>query len=146
MTGGQRAAMLGTVKKKATRDERGMSVSVMVLLWIGALLLVAGLIVDGGQQVTAARRAESVAAGAARAAADAGATGRLAGRPDPGTAMRAARAYLAGANGVRGTAGLRGGVVRVETESTSPTIFLSVIGIAQVRGTAAAEADLVRGE
>lgn len=122
-----------------------MSLSVLVMLWIGALIIVAGLVVDGGQQVTAARRAESAAAGAARAAADAGGTYRLAGRNDPGAGLAAARAYLAGSGEVTGTVTLSNGVVRVEARSSRPTIFLSILGIAEVRGTASAEADLVRG-
>lgn len=126
-----------------SRDERGASVSVLVLLWILAIILVAGLVVDGGQQVTAARRAESAAAGAARAAADAGGTYRLAGSNNPGAGLIAARNYLAGAQGVTGRAVLSGGIIRVETEASNPTIFLSVLGIGQVRATASAEADLV---
>lgn len=122
-----------------------MSLSVLVLLWIGAIIMVAGLVVDGGQQVTAARRAESAAGGAARAAADAGGTYRLAGRNDPGAAVAAARAFLAGTDGVVGRASIEAGVVRVETESSAPTIFLSVLGISQVRAEAAAEADLIEG-
>jgi hypothetical protein len=122
-----------------------MSLSVLVLLWVGAIIIVAGLVVDGGQQVTAARRAESAAGGAARAAADAGGTYRLAGSNDPGAAVTAARAYLAGADGVTGQVSINAGVVRVETESSNPTIFLSVLGIGQVRAAATAEADLVQG-
>ncbi|WP_432557544.1 pilus assembly protein TadG-related protein [Granulicoccus sp. GXG6511] len=122
-----------------------MSLSVLVMLWIGAIILVAGLVVDGGQQVTAARRAESAAAGAARAAADAGGTYRLAGRNDPGAGIAAAQAYLAASDRVTGAVTLTGGVVRVTTESSNPTIFLSVLGINEVRAEAAAEADLVRG-
>lgn len=125
-------------------SERGASLSVLVLLWVFAILIMAGLVVDGGQKVTAARRAESVAAGAARAAADAGATARLAGRTDPGASLLAARRYLDGSPGVTGRAYVAGGVVRVETESVGSTIFLSLLGIGEVRGVAAAEADLVR--
>lgn len=122
-----------------------MSLSVLVLLWIGAIIMIAGMVVDGGQQVTAARRAESAAGGAARAAADAGATYRLAGRSDPGAAVAAARTYLAAADGVSGQVNVTAGVVRVEAESSASTIFLSVLGIDRVRAHAAAEADLVQG-
>ncbi len=122
-----------------------MSVSVLILLWVGALILVAGLVVDGGQKVTAARRAESAAAGAARAAADAGGTYRLAGRNDPGAGMAAAQTYLAAFDGVTGHVTLSGGIVRVTTKSSNPTIFLSVIGVGEVHASASAEADLVRG-
>lgn len=122
-----------------------MSVSVLVLLWIGAIIILAGLVVDGGQKVTAARRAESAAASAARAAADAGGTYRLAGRNDPGTGVSAARAYLAGVEGVTGRVTVDSGIIRVETEARNPTIFLSILGIGEVRATASAEADLVQG-
>lgn len=127
------------------RNERGMALAVLILLWIGALIIVAGLVVDGAQQVTAARRAESVAAGAARAAADASGSYRLAGRNDPGAGLAAARAYLAADEEVTGTATLVEGIVRVDTQSSRPTIFLSVIGINEVRAKASAEADLIRG-
>lgn len=122
-----------------------MSLSVLVLLWIGAIIILAGLVVDGGQKVTASRRAESAAGGAARAAADAGGAYRLAGRNDPGAGVSAARTYLAGVDGVTGGVTINAGVVRVETAASNPTIFLSVLGIAEVRATAAAEADLIQG-
>ena len=121
-----------------------MSLSVLVLLCMGALILVAGLVVDGGQQVSAARRAESAAAGAARAAADAGGTYRLAGHNDPGAGLSAARAYLAGTD-VQATVSLADGVVRVQTRATNPTIFLSVLGLTEVSAMASAYADLVQG-
>lgn len=122
-----------------------MSLSVMVLLWMGAVILIAGLVVDGGQKVTAARRAEAAAAGAARAAADAGGAYRLAGMNDPGAGASAARAYLAGAVDVTGSVSISAGIIRVETSSSAPTIFLSILGIDQVSATAVAEADLVQG-
>ena len=67
-----------------TRDERGLTVSVFVLLVLAALVATAGLVVDGGQKVTAASRAEAAADGAARAAGNAAATQRLAGRDGAG--------------------------------------------------------------
>lgn len=123
-----------------------MSASVLVLFWILALLIVAGLVVDGGQQVTAARRAETVAAGAARAATDAGAPSRVAGRSDPGAALAAANRYLAASAPVSGTAELDAGSVRVRTSHRAPTIFLSLLGIREVRASATARAELVAGD
>jgi hypothetical protein len=125
------------------RDERGQSVSVFVLLVMGALVLVAGLVIDGGQQVAATSRAEAAAAGASRAAGNAAATQQLGGVEPAGAAVLAATAYLAGDPSVEGTVRLREGVVRVETRSSAATIFLSVIGLGTVTGTGSAEAVIV---
>lgn len=122
--------------------DRGVSLSVLVMSLVGGFLLAAGLVVDGGQQVTAARRAEAAASGAARAAADAGARARVAGRPDPGAAVRAGAAYLAATPDVRGEVALAGGRVRVTTSSSAPTVFLGLIGLDRVQASAHAEADL----
>ncbi|OYO22199.1 pilus assembly protein TadE [Enemella dayhoffiae] len=118
----------------------------MVLFWVLALLVLAGLVVDGGQQVTATRRAEAVAAGAARAATDAAAPARVAGRTDPGAALSAANRYLAASGPVSGTAELEGTAVRVRTSQRAPTIFLALLGIGEVRGSATARAELVRAD
>lgn len=128
---------------RATRDERGLVVSVFVLLVLAALVATAGLVVDGGQRVTAASRAEAAADGAARAAGNAAATQRLAGRTGAGAAVLAAKTYLAGQPGVSGTVTLAGGAVRVETSATAPTLFLSTIGIDEVTGTGSASASVV---
>ena len=126
-----------------TRDERGLTVSVFVLLVLAALIAVAGLVVDGGQKVTAASRAEAAADGAARAAANAAATQRLAGRDGAGAGVLAAKAYLAGEPGVRGSVSLSAGVVRVSTSADEPTIFLSAVGVDEVTGTGSATASIV---
>jgi hypothetical protein len=136
MTAGARGGRL-------TRDERGMTLSVFVLLILTALIATAGLVVDGGQKVTAASQAEAAADGAARAAGNAAATQRLAGRDGAGAAVLAAKAYLAGQPGVRGSVSLTAGVVRVQTSATAPTLFLSAIGIDDVTGTGSAVASVV---
>ncbi|WOP18124.1 pilus assembly protein [Raineyella sp. LH-20] len=127
------------------RDQRGHALSVMVLLVTVALGLMAGLVVDGGQQVTAMRRATAVAEHAARAAADAAAASALEGGPDPQAAGAAASAVLAAEPEVTGTVTIRPGRrIRVETRAERPTVFLSVIGIGSVHASASASADLVR--
>lgn len=108
-----------------------------------ALIMTAGLVIDGGQQVTAASRAESAAAGAARAAANAAATQELAGSSGAGDAVTAARAHLAGETGVTGTVSISAGVVSVRTHTSAPTLFLSAIGINEVSAAGSAEANLV---
>jgi hypothetical protein len=124
-------------------DERGQSISVFVLGIFAALVAVAGLVVDGGQKVTAASQAEAAADAAARAAGNAAATQRLAGRDGAGAAVLAAKAYLAGQPGVTGSVSLAGGVVRVETAASAPTIFLDVIGVDEVTGIGSATASVV---
>ncbi len=116
----------------------------MVLVVTTALLLMAGLVIDGGQQVTATRRATAVAEQAARAATDAAAAASLEGDLDPLTAAAAAREVLAADPRVEGTVTVLPGLrVRVETTYEASTMFLAVVGIGTVRGTAAATADLV---
>ena len=128
---------------RTRRDERGLTVSVFVLLILAALVATAGLVIDGGQKVTAASRAEAAADGAARAAANAAASQRLAGRDGAGAAVLAARSYLAGQPGVTGSVRLSGGVVGVDTSAREPTLFLSVIAIDEVTGTGSATASVV---
>jgi len=121
-----------------------MSLSVFVAVSVLALLLVAGLVVDGGAQAVAARRAELVAAAAARAAADSTATARLAGnRPDVSAAIVAARQVLTGSEDVTGEVHLAGGRVVVTTAAGVDTVFLSLIGITRLVGHGSAEAELV---
>ena len=132
-----------TGRSGSAGDERGLTVSVFVLLLLAALVATAGLVVDGGQKVTAASQAEAAADGAARAAGNAAATQRLAGRDGAGAGVLAARAYLAGQPGVRGSVVLSGGVVRVQTSASAPTLFLSAIAIDEVTGTGSATASIV---
>ncbi len=129
--------------RRPSHDERGQSISLFVLMIMGALVLVAGLVIDGGQQVAAAGRAEAAAAGASRAAANAAATRQLGGAEPAGAAVLAAKAYLAGDPAVQGTVALDEGVVRVRTRSSAPTLFLSVVGMTTVTGTGSAEAVIV---
>jgi len=131
------------VSRTRCRNERGQSVSVFSLLIMGAMILTAGLVIDGGQKVAAASRAEAAAAGAARAAANAAATQELAGRDPVGPAVTAARAYLAGQPDVEGSATVAAGTVSVQTRATETTIFLGVLGINTLTAAGQAEANLV---
>lgn len=126
-------------------DEHGQSISVFVVVVLVALFLTVGLVIDGGQKITATARAETAAAGAARAAGNAAATGAVVGRPDVGAARAAAGSYLASSPGVTGSVAVADGVVVVTTRSSVPTIFLSVIGIGSLSGTGRAEATIVSG-
>lgn len=135
--------MIVTARTRPTRDERGQSVSVFVTVVFAALIMTAGLVIDGGQKVAAASRAETAAAGAARAAANAGITQTLAGESPGDASLRAARAFLAGQPDVTGSASVGSGVVTVNTRATERTLFLSLIGINSVSATGQAASNAV---
>jgi hypothetical protein len=124
----------------------------MVLGFVAALLMVAGLVVDGGQKAAAMNRAETLASGAARAAANAGATGTLAadgGGLATDAARRAARSYLAAAavdgGVVHSSVRIDGSQVIVHTDIQVRTIFLSLVRINTLRATGDATARVVPG-
>lgn len=126
------------------RGERGGSQSILLLGVVVALVLSIGLVIDGGRKTAAARDAQAVAAGAARAGLNAAATGRLAGRADTTAAVSAARSFLAGAPNVSGSVQvMAGGRLRVTTQSTKPTRYLSLVGINTVTGRGQATAELI---
>ncbi|MGJ6979110.1 hypothetical protein ACSDQ9_01075 [Aestuariimicrobium soli] len=109
--------------------ERGVSLSAFTAVVVVALLLVAGLVVDGGQRAAAQRESEAVAAQAARVGVDASSTAVVQGRTGGPAAVAAARASLR-SQGRSGTVTLRpGGVIEVRVLHDSPTTFLSLIGI-----------------
>lgn len=125
-------------------DSRGGSQSILVLLMVPVIIMVAGLVVDGGRKVAAAQRAEAAASSAARAGVDAAGTGQLAGRVDTTAAIRAVNQYLASTPQVTGTAVLLpGGRMRVRTQSSRATLYLSIIGVGTVTGRGDAVATLV---
>ncbi|WP_157683462.1 hypothetical protein [Microlunatus soli] len=122
----------------AADAERGQAISVLAMGIVAMLIMVAGLVIDGGQKAAAISRAESAAAGAARAAANAGAGGTLGTGGDRSVAISRARTaalnYLRGVGGgtgprVSGTVTVDGAEVHVHTSVTVTTIFLSLIGI-----------------
>ena len=134
---------LVTRSSERGRDERGQSISLFVLVIMGALIMTAGLVIDGGQKVAATSRAESAAAGASRAAGNAAATQQLGGADPASTAVLAAKSYLAGQPGVNGTVSISNGIIVVTTTADEPTILLSIIGIASVSGEGSARANIV---
>ena len=131
------------MKLMTARDERGQSISLFVLVIMSALIMTTGLVIDGGQKITATSRAESAASGASRAAGNAAATRQLGGEDGASAAVLAAKTYLAGQPGVQGTISITNGVVVVTTSAQEPTIFLSVIGIGSIVGRGSARANIV---
>ena len=130
-------------------DEQSEEGSITLFLAISAvgLLVLAGLAVDGGAKVRAVQRADRIAAEAARAAAQA--LDIAAVRSGEGiavdrrAAVRAAHEYLASA-GVEGAASFAGGSrLTVVTHTSTPTVFLSLVGVAQLRVSGRADVVLV---
>jgi len=120
-----------------------MSLSPFIAILLPALLVMIGLVVDGGAQAAAARRAEVAAAAAARAAADDTAAAELAGvPPNIAHAIAVAHTAIAGA-GVTGEVQVVDSRVVVHTQATVATSLLSLIGITKLTATGSAEAELV---
>lgn len=117
--------------------EAGM-VTAFVVIMMMALLLVAGLVLDGGLTLAARIQAIAEAQAAARAGAQAvnlniyRATGTE--TLDPTTATAAARAYLT-ATGHTGVVTVTGDEVTVTVHITRPTQILGIAGIRALSAT-----------
>lgn len=130
-----------------TRDERG-AVTVFVVVFTTTLLVVAGLVIDGGYVLAARRAAINEAEAAARAGAQAIRTDVLrADGPvtiDPTGAQRNALAYLAD-SGHEATVQVFGDTVRVEVSFSKPLAILGLAGLGRVTVRGTGEAQGVRG-
>lgn len=130
-----------------TPDEAG-TVTVFVSIFVVALLLVAGLVIDGGHTLAARREASYLAESAARAGAQE--LDVVALRTSDGAALdieaarRRAELYLATA-GVPGNVWVEGNTVHVEVTITRRLSLLSLAGIREATVTASGEAHSVRG-
>lgn len=128
------------------RGERGSS-QVFLILTVVTLIVVIGLVVDGGARVQAATHAQHVAASAARAATNA-VSGQTVGGDtlavDPALAQQVAIDYIAEA-GMTGTVTASGAEITVSVEHAVDTMFLSLIGITSLRVTGEARAILIDG-
>lgn len=113
-----------------------------------AMLILVGLVVDGGYVLAARRRAIDEASGAARAGAEAlalsayRASGDL--TLDPDAAAAAAQGFLA-ATGHRGTVSVDGSDVTVSLSFDQPMSLLRIIGIDSVNVQGRGLARAVRG-
>jgi len=124
------------------------SITLFVAVLGLAVLLVAGLVYDGGNKLTGARKADSIAQQAARAGADQVNVASLR-TQHPGTdataAAAAAQAYLQQA-GVTGTATAQGpNAVHVTVTISQPTAVLGLLGIDDTTVTGQATATLEHG-
>jgi uncharacterized membrane protein len=129
------------------REERG-TITVFVTVFMVALLMMAGLVFDGGNVLSARREAGNVAESAARAGAQAiDQSSEHAGsglRLDPTLAERRARAYLT-LTGYDGTATASADRVVVRVTITQRLFILGIGGLAHATVTAQGEARVAQG-
>lgn len=128
--------------RRMARDERGAASTGMVVVLGVALLVVGGLVIDGGYTLGARREAMNQAEQAARAGSDALNEGSLRDgtvRVDPGRAIAAANAYLA-RMGAHGSVSVNGDEVTVTVTSRQDTKILSIVGVGSLPVEATASA------
>ena len=136
-------------RKFRTQDEG--SISLLVVVFFLALLTAAGLVVDGGAKIRAARQASSVAEEAARAGAgqiDRDRAYTRGGRfvvNRTAAAAAAARTYLTNSGNDGSVTIVNGQKIRVTVTITKPTTLLAAIGVNEVTATKTATADLLQG-
>jgi Flp pilus assembly protein TadG len=135
-------------RKFRTQDEG--SISLLVVVFFLALLAAAGLVVDGGAKIRAARQASSVAEEAARAGAgqiDRDRAYTRGGRfvVNRAAAAAAARTYLTNSGNNGSVTIVNGQKIRVTVTITKPTTLLAAIGVNEVTATKTATADLLQG-
>ena len=138
---GQRSGPAG----RADRGDDGQIAAMWAVLSV-ALLVLGGLVYDGGSVLAARRSAHNLASQAARAGAqgfDVDAV--LAGRTglDPDAADTAAREFLA-ARQITGDVAVTPDAITVTVTLDQPTPLLAVVGIEQRRVTGTARAELLR--
>lgn len=130
----------------AHRDEVG-TVTAFVTVVTLAMLMAAGLVLDGGTMLAARRQAIDVATGAARAGAQAVPPDALRRRErtvDPAAASAAARAHLR-RSGHDGSVVVTGDRVRVTVTVTQPLSLLRLVGLSNASISGEGEARIVRG-
>lgn len=130
---------------RARQDERG-SIVLYMAIFIAALLVVVGFVVDGAGRIRATQQADQVAREAARQAGQALDAQTVRGNAisvDPAAGRAAAQRYLA-ASGVTGEVTFSGTTVRVTTTASYTPAFLPIAG-GSVRGQGEARTIRVMG-
>ncbi len=131
-------------------DREAGSVTVFVAITMVGLLVLVGLVADGGAKLRAVQRADAIAAEAARTAGQVidlpTAVSSSDIRVDLQGAVAAANAYLTAA-GATGTVTItpNGQSLQVTVTTSAPTVFLGLIGITTLTVTGHAQVDLVHG-
>ena len=121
-------------------DGSGGGMSLVLLLCAVALLVVLGLVVDGGTKAQALDRANRIAMEAAAAGAQAVTT--RGGDVNAAAADAAVQDYLA-AEGVTGDAQIQANRVDVAVTLTTPTKMLSMVGIDEITVTGDGYANVI---
>ena len=121
-------------------DGSGGGMSLVLLLCAVALLVVVGLVVDGGTKAQALDRANRIAMEAAAAGAQEVTTGG--GDVNAAAADAAVQNYLA-AEGVTGDAQIQANRVDVAVTLTTPTKMLSMVGIDEITVTGDGYANVI---
>ena len=133
--------------RRSVSDEG--SVTLFVCIAVVGLMVMVGLVVDGGAKVRALQRADRLAAEASRAGGQAiDVSAAIAGDAptlNPQAAVQATQAYLR-ANGVSGTVSVTdaGRALVVDVTTTTGTVFLGLIGINTLTVHGSAKVVLVR--
>jgi Flp pilus assembly protein TadG len=122
--------------------------TVFVVVITAALLVMAGLVLDGGRALNGKSRAVEEAQEAARAGAQALDLGAFRtsgqGTLSPGKAVAAAQSFLA-ATGDTGTVAVNGGAVTVTVTHVENTQILGIVGLSTLTSTATATATAEQG-
>ena len=130
-------------------DDEG-SVTLFFVVAVVGLLVLVGLVVDGGTKVRALQRDDRLAAEAGRVGGQAiDVPAAITGEPptvDARAAVNASQAYLR-ANGVTGTVsvGDAGRSLTVNVTTTTNTVFLGLVGVNTMTARGSAKVSLVRG-
>lgn len=141
---------MNTHRCRAAADPDAGSVTIFLAISVLGLLLLIGLVADGGTKLRATQQADAVAAEAARAGGQAldipGAIAGTGTHVDAALAITAATSYLR-QSGCTGTVTISEDDTRLQVTvtDTHPTVFLSLIGISTVTVTGHAEANLIDG-
>lgn len=130
--------------RKLRDDERG-SITPFFVVFVPALVLIVGLVVDGAGKIQANENAQAIASGASRAAANAVAAQVVSNGGislDNNRARTAATDYIE-ASGMTGTVNVVGDRITVSVETSYSTKFVSIIGIASLPAQATATAEII---
>ena len=136
-------------QRLARSDSEAGSVTVFAAITVLGLLILCGLVVDGGAKLRAVQQADRVATEAARAAgqvADPAALAAGDASVDRQGAVNAANSFLA-ASSATGTATISadGTAVEITVTTSAPTVFLGLIGVSSFTVTGHGQATLVHG-
>jgi Flp pilus assembly protein TadG len=130
--------------RKLRDDERG-SITPMFVVFVPALVLIIGLVVDGAGKIQANENAQAIAAGASRSAANAVASQIVTNGGvslDNTRARNAALDYIDAA-GMTGIVTVTGTQITVTVETNYSTKFVSIIGITSLPAEATASAEII---